>query len=222
MGKLILVEGQPGTGKSRSIVGLDPAKTLIIKPNNKDLTFPGGRSKYKVGDNVVVTSNLKDVQPIIKKANEGTRFTTIVLEDFSHFITKRLMTEASEKGYEKWTRLAVDVFESFLDIEDRLRPDLYVIVIAHTQTQKRDADDTPMFVLQTPGKLLDSQIKIPSYFTYVLHSDVEETENGIKYYFLTNWDGSGREAKSPEGCLDINEPNDLGHIISKIEKYQNM
>lgn len=220
MGKLILVEGQPGTGKSRAILNLDPKSTLVIKPNNKDLPFQGSRSKYKIGDNMVVTSEIRDINPLLQKANEGERFKTVIIEDFTHYLSKRVMKDAPEKGYEKWTRLAIDVFDSFLEIESRLRADLYIIVIAHSQMSK-DENDVKEFALQTPGKILDNQIKIPSYFTYVLHSDVEEDENGsVRYYFLTNRDGTKREAKSPEGCLELREENDYKAIIEKIEKYQ--
>lgn len=70
-------------------------------------------------------------------------------------------------------------------------------------------------------KLLDNSIKIPSYFTYVLHTDpVMEANGKMQYRFLTNTDGV-RIAKSPEGCLDLYEDNDYAKIISKIEEYQN-
>lgn len=73
----------------------------------------------------------------------------------------------------------------------------------------------------TPGKLLDNVVKIPSYFTYILHSIVYEDSGDIHYKFLTNRDGSGKEAKSPEGCLNLLEDNDIAEIIKKIEAYQN-
>lgn len=221
MGKMILVEGQPGTGKSRAIKNLEPETTLIIKPNNKDLPFSGSRSRYKKGDNVVNTTSFKEIREILLKANQGTRFKTIVIEDLTHFFSKRVMADAGEKGYDKWTKLAVDTFEGFLEIEDVLRNDLWIIVIGHTQLSL-DYDGNQIAVLQTPGKLLENVIKIPSYFTYVLHSDVEQTDNDEqRYYFLTNKNGSGKEAKSPEGCLELKEPNDYRLIIDKIETYQN-
>ena len=33
--------------------------------------------------------------------------------------------------------------------------------------------------------------------------------------------GSGKEAKSPEGCLELREPNDYTLIIDKIDAYRN-
>ena len=46
MGKLILVVGASGSGKSTSIRNLDPESTYIITPNSKPLPFRGSRKKY--------------------------------------------------------------------------------------------------------------------------------------------------------------------------------
>jgi len=219
MGKMILVEGAPGTGKSRAIHSLNAETTLIIKPNSKDLPFAGSRSLYRDGVNVVRTTDFSVVRETLEKVNKGKKFNTVIIEDITHFFSKRVMGEASEKGYEKWTRLAVDTFNALLDMEDDFREDLTVIIIGHTQVDK-DQNGFNTITLQTPGKLLDTNIKIPSYFTYVLHSDVEEdAEGNPHYYFLTNRDGTGREAKSPEGCLELREPNDYLAIIAKIDEY---
>jgi len=37
MARFILIEGNPGSGKSRSLVNLDPKTTVILSPNTKDL-----------------------------------------------------------------------------------------------------------------------------------------------------------------------------------------
>jgi len=81
MGKMILVEGCPGSGKSRAIVNLDPSTTFIIKPNSKDLPFVGSRSLYKEGINVTRTTDFSVVREILEKINKGTKFKTVVIED---------------------------------------------------------------------------------------------------------------------------------------------
>jgi len=137
---------------------------------------------------------------------------------FTHFLTSRVMADAKISGFQKWSDLAVDVFQGLIKIEEKLRDDLNVIVIGHTE-RNTDVNGNSIITLQTVGKLLDNQIKIPSYFTYVLHSDVKEVNGKMEYSFLTNSDGL-RLAKSPEGCLDKFEPNDYALILSKIHKYQ--
>ena len=221
MGKIILTIGDPGTGKSRGILNLDPETTAILQPNSKDLPFKGGRKKYNVeSKNVFKVNSFNNVGMLLKKINEGTKFKTVIVEDITHLFSKRVMKDAAIKGYDKWNEMAVDAFNGLLEYEDRLREDLYVILHGHVE-EMRDADGEPITKLLTPGKLLDKNIKIQSYVTYVLHSHVINEDGVIKYRFLTNLDGSGKEAKSPEGCLNLLEENDYKIIIDKIEAYQN-
>ncbi len=219
MGRIILAIGEPGSGKSRAILNLDENTTLLIKPNRKELPFKGGAVKYSVDKgNVVNCTTFPALKDILTKANAGTKFKTIVIEDFTHFLTNRVMGDAKLTGFQKWTDLAVDVFQGLIKIEETLRNDLNVIVIGHVE-RGTDITGNSVITLQTVGKLLDNQIKIPSYFTYVLHSNVQEINGKMEYSFLTNSDGV-RLAKSPEGCLDKFEPNDYALILDKINKYQ--
>jgi len=219
MGRIILTIGEPGSGKSRAILNLDEETTLLVKPNRKELPFKGGAVKYSTGKgNVVNCSTFPDLGNILLKVNEGTKFKTVVIEDFTHYLTNRVMNDAKITGFQKWTDLAVDVFKNLIKIEEKLREDLNVIVIGHTE-RNNDVNGNSVITLQTAGKLMDTQIKIPSYFTYVLHTEVVEKNGRMEYSFLTNSDGT-RLAKSPEGCLDAHEPNDYKLILDKIAKYQ--
>jgi hypothetical protein len=129
------------------------------------------------------------------------------------------MRDAKIKGYDKWMDLAIDTFNSLVKAEESLREDLWLIVIGHTNLTK-DIQGNKVISLQTAGQMLENNIKIPSYFTYILHTDpILVADNKIEYRFLTNTDGV-RIAKSPEGCLDLYEDNDYAKIISKIEDYQ--
>lgn len=219
MGKLILVIGEPGTGKSRAIIGLDPSRTILVTPNKKDLPFRGASSAYnEKNNNRFVVKEFIQLRDILVGVNGGSKITTIVVEDLTHFISHKIMEDAKKKGYEKWMDLAMEVFGSLIDIEDSLRDDLYVIVTAHTTTSS-DVQGNQIITLQTAGKLLENNIKIPSYFTYILHTNVNMENNKPSYTFLTNTDGV-RLAKSPEDCLSLYEPNDYKLIIDKIESYQ--
>lgn len=222
MGKLILTLGEPGSGKSRAILNLDPAKTVVVQPNNKDLPFRGGAVKYSAEKkNLIKINNFENIKKVVEAVNKQMpQIQYLIVEDLTHYFSERVIRDAKIKGFEKWTDLAVDVFNSLIKIEGELRQDLWVIVIAHT-TASTDIQGNQIITLQTPGKLLENIIKIPSYFTYVLHADPVVGENNkVEYRFLTNTDGV-RIAKSPEGCLDLYEENDYAKIIAKIEQYQN-
>ncbi len=212
--------GEPGTGKSRAILNLDPASTVILSPNTKDLPFRGAASRYnEAAKNYVKVATFQGVAELISKISEAKHIKTVVLEDLTHLFSNRVMQDAKIKTYDKWTDLAVDAFNALVKVVNSSRDDLWVIVLAHTVSSS-DVHGNQIITLQTPGKLLENSIKIPSYFTYILHTDPMPSQDGtMQYRFLTNTDGI-RIAKSPEGCLDRYEPNDYATIITKIETYQ--
>lgn len=226
---VILAIGEPGTGKSRAIKNLDPKKTVIIKPNNKALPFPGWKAMYKDKENMFLYKTLSGVRNLIlgidpktnqktgKGINDTLSITTIVLEDFTHYMTKDVMDNASVTGYSKWTELAVKIYKNVVELESEVRPDLDIIIICHVAVVS-DAASATEIGLQTAGKLLDNAIKIPSYFTYILHAVVDYSGDEPSYKFQTNRDGV-RLAKTPELCFPMMIDNDYGAILDRIHKY---
>lgn len=144
--------------------------------------------------------------------------TTVVIEDLTHYFSARVMKDANISGFGKWMDLATDVFNQLVAKEALLRADLNMIVIAHS-TVGSDVEGNPQITLQTPGKLLENNIKIPSYFTYVLHTVVTMEGDKPSYQFLTNRDGA-RLAKSPEECLPLYIENDYKQVLDLIDAYQ--
>lgn len=221
MGQIILIEGMPGTGKTMSIRNLDPKTTAIIKPNNKELPFAGSRKLWnKEAGNVFVINTFNDVGFLINKINNGKRFKTVIVEDISHIFNRRVMADARKQGFDKWRDMAIDAYNNLLELSGSLRDDLNLVLIGHVQINQ-DVEGNRTISLLTPGKLLDNTIQIPSYVLYALHTVVFEENGEIKYKFLTNRDGSGREAKSPKGALDLLEDNDLAVILKKIDAFHN-
>ena len=221
MGKMILVIGDPGTGKSTAIEGLDPKSTVIIKPNNKQLPFRGSSKLYneELG-NVVIANEFNALGATLEaiNASKSGKVKTIIVEDLTHYFSHRVMKDAKTTGFQKWSDMAVDCFNALIKFEANLRDDLTVIVVGHTD-RAVDAMGNTIITLQTPGKLLENNIKIPSYFTYMLHTDVTETNGKMEYRFLTNFDGT-KIAKTPKDCFEKYIPNDYQLVIDTIEKYQ--
>jgi hypothetical protein len=221
MGFSVLVVGDSGTGKSRAIKNLDPKTTAIITPNNKQLPFAGSGANYKQDVNVFKETTFKGVMDTIKQINTDPAaafIKTLILEDLTHYFSKRVMDDGRKEGYQKWSDLAIDAFKAIIATETELRPDLNMIIIAHVEASI-DTYGNSVITLLTPGKLLDKQIKIPSYFTYILHTVVEIKEGKATYQFLTNTDGI-RLAKSPEDCFPQFIDNDYKLVLDTIEKYQ--
>lgn len=218
---MILIVGEPGSGKSTAIESLDPDSTVIVKPNNKPLPFRGGSVKYTVEkNNVVLAKEFKDLEAVLTGINNSKsgKIKTIIVEDLTHYFSHRVMKDAKTTGFQKWSDLAVDCFNSLIKFESSLREDLSVIVIGHT-SRSTDALGNTVISLQTPGQLLENNIKIPSYFTYMLHTDVVEANGKMEYRFLTNFDGV-KVAKTPKDCFPKYIANDYKLVLDTIDKYE--
>lgn len=234
----ILVLGTPGTGKSTSLRNLNPKTTYCILPNAKVLPFRGAKKKYKVtskdadGNKVVGNLNRSDDFTSIMRVLDAVNKTqpnikTIVIDDFSHALNSRVYSSGfnAQKGFAKWSDMATEVFESLLKKIENLRDDLTIVIMAHTK-ETQDSDGNKKVVMRTAGNLLDNAIQIPSYFTYVLHTQVlrnefaEEGQPVCSYKFLTNTDGV-HECKTPEGLFPAYIDNDLNYVLEQIEKYEN-
>lgn len=236
----VLVIGEPGTGKSRAIKGLDPKTTVILKPNNKALPFPGWAVNYQLNKNMFVLAGIRSLgdtilgphpktsdgkgidrtkpRDLTKGINAAVHIKTVVVEDFTHYMSKKVVDDSNIKGYEKWTELAVWVYQNMAELESKIRPDLDIIFIAHTEI-KETTEGAAEVGMQTSGKMLD-KLKLPSYFTYVLHSKVVFADDTTKYLMQTNRD-SFRLAKTPEGMFPIDVNNDYGEILARIHAYEN-
>lgn len=225
----ILVLGEPGSGKSRAIKGLDPKKTVIIKPNNKPLPFPGWQKNYIPNTNMFVMQTFDGVRNLAigwdpkekkltgKGINNATHITTLIIEDFTHYMTKKVIDDANITGYQKWTEMGVKVFNNIIQLETEVRPNLDIILIGHVSATQDAAGNTEIG-LQTAGKLLDQVVKIPSYFTYILHTVIDYSGDTPKYQFQTNRDDR-RLAKTPELMFPLFIDNDYALVLDRLHKY---
>jgi hypothetical protein len=220
MGRALLVIGEPGTGKSRAGKNLDAKSTVWIQPNQKDLPFKGANKLYsKELKNRFTVKTFGEAFQFMNLVNtKAPHVKTIILDDLTHLFNQRVMADAGKTGFQKWMDLALATFDAIVKFEIDSRDDLTLIVVGHTATTSTQDGDS-IIGLQTPGKLLDNNVKLDSYFSYVLHTIVQMEDNKPSYKFLTNWDGN-RLAKSPEECLPLYIDNDYQLVLDAIKKYQ--
>jgi len=222
MSNSILVMGESGTGKSRSIKNLDSRETFIISVVDKDLPFKGARKLYKescldsegvkIQGNRYSSDNYSSIIKVMKVVSEKMpKIKNIVIDDFQYIMFNEFMCKANEQGFAKFTVIQQHAFD-VLSLSSRLRADLNCFILSHTQVS---AEGLSRF--KTLGKMLDEKITVEGLFTIVLHSIVDNNQ----YRFLTQNTGS-HLAKSPEGMFnDKLIENDLQFVINKMEEYYN-
>ncbi len=213
--ELIILEGDSGSGKSYSLRNLNPKGGLIIAPNSKLLSFRGG-NKF----NIKVVPELNDVgAEVAKWIKKGAKW--IVVEDFTHWITARIMSEefrmqgvSKAHAFTRYEQFAHDVYKAVFHLTSTMLEPTKVVLLSHTMI-----DENGQRVFKTAGKMLDEKIIPPSYSRIVLHATVtDEKEPSKKYRFLTNAI-PGYQAKSPYGMFPDTMPNDMNEVFKLIDAY---
>jgi hypothetical protein len=224
MSQSILVIGESGGGKSRSIFSLDHTSTFLINVIGKDLPFKGFKNKYQPYDkttktgNTVTTHDAILIQKYLTSVSEKMQqIKTIVIDDAQFIMAYEFMAKAKEKGYDKYISLAENFF-NVIKTSQGLRADITVIILSHSEDVI--ANGSTRTKIKTIGKMLDEKITLEGLFTIVLMADKRKTDKKIDHFFVTNSDGSST-CKSPEGMFPLEIPNDLNTMLSQVKKYYN-
>ena len=219
MSNATLIIGQSGTGKSTSIRTLDPKETFIINVLDKPLPIKGYRLMYKTiannnekEGNYYSTDDYKRLFKSIKLVNdERPDIKVLIIDDWQYLLCNEFMNRASEKGYDKFTDIALHAWET-INLLLKCRDDLMCFVLSHSEIDNRGQSKC-----KTVGKLLDEKITVEGMFTVVLHTKIVDGN----FKFLTQNDGD-HIAKSPLGMFDDKYiDNDLLFVKNKISEYYN-
>lgn len=209
----VLILGRSGTGKSRSIINLDPATTYLIQVLEKDLPFKGGKSKYiqQKGGNKIVSDDYTVILGALDYINnQRQEIKAIVIDDAQYLMANEYMRTATQKGFEKFTIMGLNYWNLLCKIRN-LRPDLVVFMLSHIETT-----DNNFQKAKTIGKMIDEKIEVEGMFTIVLNTFVDQN----KYYFITQNTGQNT-VKSPEGMFEtVLIENDLNYVLQKIKEYE--
>lgn len=198
MGIPVLILGESGSGKSTSMRNFDPSELTVFNVANKLLPF---RKKLNVINNAGYGTIGKELQKQEKKI--------YVIDDSQYLLTFELFNRAKEKGYDKFTDIAVR-FEKMLDYIIKGTPeDCIVYLLHHCETT-----DTGKIKAKTVGKMLDNQLTVEGLFSIVLYAFVEED----KHLFRTTNDGFC-PAKAPMGMFEPIIDNDLKFVDTTIREY---
>lgn len=209
----VLVEGRSGSGKTFALKNFKPDELGVISVEKGRLPF---RSELKViripkwgGEEAqnfaqVNAAKYAWIMNTIRKASVK----SIAIDDSQYLLANELFDRAYEKGYDKYTQMAVNFRNLIHFVNDLEDDDKIVYFLHHSET---DSDGREK--CKTIGKMLDEKLTIEGCFDIVLYCQ--------DHKFFTQSNGIST-AKSPEGMFDLEIPNDLKAVDVAIRNYYNM
>lgn len=224
MSNVVLLLGKSGTGKSTSVKTLNPKETVVLNVLGKRLPFKGSSSMYSSENkNLFQVSDYAQVISLLKNIGEkAPHVKNVVLDDAIYVMRKEYFERAKEVGYGKYTELAQH-FQSIISTCERLRTDLNVFLILHSEDVVSD-NSIIEYKVSTIGKLLDNQYNPVEVVPMVLYSSVIYDDKGVASYgFYTHRHKEGTiviPAKTPDGMFEEEFiPNDLQLVVNKMNEY---
>lgn len=197
MGFAVLILGASGTGKSTSLRNFKKGEIGVLNVGKKPLPF---RGKLDV-------ANTADYELIEKTLMKNT-YNAYAIDDSQFLMVYENFAHAYEKGYDKFTKMAVNFQELLNVIINGTSNDTIVYLLHHI-----DFDDMGRAKAKTIGKMLDQQLPIESAVPITLLTQTDSE----KYTFITN---GLPPAKSPLGMFEDKEiENDLRMVDETIRAY---
>lgn len=213
MSKAICIMGESGAGKTTSMRTLLPNETFYIDCDGKGLSWKGWKTQYNAENkNYYRTDEPKTVLTLMRKidANQP-QIKYLVIDTLNGIMIGDEMRRFKEKGYDKWQDLAQSVYD-IVDFSNKMRDDLTVILIAHSQTED-DGNGNLFTRIRTNGKKLN-KIYLETKLTTVLLARCKEG----RYIFETQSNNS--TAKSPMGAFETFEiDNDIQIVLKALEDF---
>lgn len=197
MGIPVLILGRSGSGKSTSLRNFDEHEVAVFNVAGKPLPF---RKKLPTAQRPAYAD--------IEKSLQANKYRCYVIDDANYLMAFQSFALANQKGYEKFTRMAVD-FERLLESALSTDADTTVYFLMHPEV-----DDAGYMKPKTIGKMLDNQLCIEGLFPIVLIAGRDEKG----YHFRTSTNGFD-PAKAPVDLFDERIDNDLKAVDDAIREY---
>lgn len=210
MSKIILVMGEPATGKTVSLRNIPKNELYYIDCDKKGLNYKGWKNDFnEENKNYCRTTDSNMIAKILKGiSNTREDIKYVAIDTINSVMLADEMRRSKDKNFDKWVDLASSVYNIIVDTAPDLRDDMTVIFIGHTQT-----DDEGFTRLLTNGKKLN-KIGLEKYFDTVL---ISKNMDG-RYVFETTSPNSTARVPMGFDCEQYIE-NDLYEIIKELKEY---
>lgn len=191
MSQLTFVLGRSGTGKSTSLREFKKADGIgYITATGKPLPFKNDIPQF----------HAKNYAQLIAAIKQSTA-PVVVIDDFNYFMSFEEFSQASVKGYEKFTTMAVNVVNVIETITSK-ETDQRFYILAHSEN-----NEDGQLRLKTTGKMVSDKFVPEGLTNQVVETAVVDRE----FVFKVRTDGTG--IKTPMGMFDDETiPNDLKQL----------
>lgn len=201
MGIPVLILGESGSGKSASLRNFTPAEVGVFNVASKPLPF---RAKLPVVNAPGYGKILEGLNAWGKKA--------YVIDDSQYLMAFEFFDRAKEKGYDKFTDIALHFRDLVQYVITQTPPDTIVYFLHHTEL-----DGNNSLKAKTIGKMLDEKLTVEGLFSIVLLCRATKD----RHYFQTQSEGFS-SAKSPMEMFPAEIDNDLAMVDKTIREYYNL
>lgn len=203
MGLPVLVLGESGSGKSTSLRNFKKDELVIYNVAGKPLPFRSG-AQLNRADNVSYDTIMGNMA---KK-----RFKCYVIDDSQYLLCFELFGRVAEKGYDKFTEMALHFYNLIQFVIQKMPADCIVYFLHHTE------DIDGRLKAKTIGKMLNEKLTVEGLFSIVL---MAKNIDG-RYVFVTQSDGKDTVKTPMEMFAQPEIDNDLKAVDTAIREFYNM
>ena len=205
----VFVIGRSGSGKTYSIKNFKADEVGVISVEKGRLPFKTDIKTVKIPKDFTVNTNAQLnaakyawIEMVITKSKAK----SIIIDDSQYLLVNELFDRSKEKGYDKFTDIAVNFRNLVHFVNDMPDDDKIVYFLHHSE-----ADTDGREKAKTIGRMLDEKLTLEGCFDIVLYCQ--------DHKFYTQAEGIST-AKTPEDMFPAAEiPNDLKAVDEAIREY---
>ena len=205
----VFIIGRSGTGKTYSIKNFKAEEVGVISVEKGRLPFKTDIKTVKIPKDFTVNTSAQLnaakyawIEMVISKSKAK----SIIIDDSQYLLVNELFDRSKEKGYDKFTDIAVNFRNLVHFVNDMPDDDKIVYFLHHSETDSDGREKA-----KTIGRMLDEKLTLEGCFDIVLFCQ--------DHKFYTQSAGMST-AKTPEGMFEDEEiPNDLKMVDSAIRSY---
>ena len=208
----VFVIGRSGSGKTYSLKNFNANEVGVISVEKGRLPFKTDIKTVRIPKDFTVNTSAQLnaakyawIEMIISKSKAK----SIIIDDSQYLLVNELFDRSKEKGYDKFTDIAVN-FRNLVHFVNDMPDDDKIVYFLHHSESDTDGREKA----KTIGRMLDEKLTLEGCFDIVLYCQ--------DHKFYTQAEGMST-AKTPEGMFeDVEIPNDLKAVDVAIREYYGM